>query len=175
MVISELLHNRGRVSEMSAYAYMYAETADTYRHVGHVTRKTVSEMTYNVSSGTLNTTIPYHTYRHVVSMDVVHPGCIKTEGDTEGCRPVVYECTNTKEYGRCPPEALSVLGYTACSKTWYEVDTLDTVTCTMLCLSLLHLPHTSFLVSLFATVLRSLLPYHCSSSGMVAAVVMKLS
>jgi len=26
-----------------------------------VTRKIVSEMTYNVSSGTLNTTIPYHT------------------------------------------------------------------------------------------------------------------
>ena len=29
--------------------------------LGHVTRKTVSEMTYNVSSGTLNTTILYHT------------------------------------------------------------------------------------------------------------------
>ena len=29
--------------------------------LGHVTRKTVSEMTYNVSSGTLNSTIPYHT------------------------------------------------------------------------------------------------------------------
>ena len=27
--------------------------------LGHVTRKTVSEMTYNVSSGTLNSTIPY--------------------------------------------------------------------------------------------------------------------
>jgi len=26
--------------------------------LGHVTRKTVSEMTYNVSSGTLNSTIP---------------------------------------------------------------------------------------------------------------------
>jgi len=26
-----------------------------------VTRKIVSEMTYNVSSGTLNTTIPYYT------------------------------------------------------------------------------------------------------------------
>jgi len=29
--------------------------------LGHLTRKIVSEMTYNVSSGTLNTTIPYHT------------------------------------------------------------------------------------------------------------------
>jgi len=29
--------------------------------VGHVTRKTVSEMSYNVSSGTLNSTIPYYT------------------------------------------------------------------------------------------------------------------
>jgi len=29
--------------------------------LGHVTRKTVSKMTYNVSSGTLNSTIPYHT------------------------------------------------------------------------------------------------------------------
>ena len=28
--------------------------------LGHVTRKIVSEMTYNVSSGTLNHTIPYH-------------------------------------------------------------------------------------------------------------------
>jgi len=30
--------------------------------LGHVTRKTVSEMTYNVSSGTLNSTIPYLPY-----------------------------------------------------------------------------------------------------------------
>ena len=29
--------------------------------MGHLTRKIVSEMTYNVSSGTLNTTIPYYT------------------------------------------------------------------------------------------------------------------
>jgi len=29
--------------------------------LGHVIRKTVSEMTYNVSSGTLHSTIPYHT------------------------------------------------------------------------------------------------------------------
>ena len=28
--------------------------------LGHLTRKTVSEMTYNVSSGTLNPTLPYH-------------------------------------------------------------------------------------------------------------------
>jgi len=28
--------------------------------VGHVTRKIISEMTYNVSSGMLNSTIPYH-------------------------------------------------------------------------------------------------------------------
>jgi len=28
--------------------------------LGHVTRKTVYEMTCNVSSGTLNSTIPYH-------------------------------------------------------------------------------------------------------------------
>jgi len=36
--------------------------------LGHVTRKIVSEMTYNVSSGTLNTTIPYlyHTDRRHV-------------------------------------------------------------------------------------------------------------
>ena len=30
--------------------------------LGHLTRKIVSEMTYNVSSGTLNTTIPYLYY-----------------------------------------------------------------------------------------------------------------
>jgi len=28
--------------------------------LGHVTRKILSEMTYSVSSGTLNPTIPYH-------------------------------------------------------------------------------------------------------------------
>jgi len=28
--------------------------------LGHLTRKIVSEMTYNVLNGTLNTTIPYH-------------------------------------------------------------------------------------------------------------------
>jgi len=28
-----------------------------------MTRKIVSEMTYNVSMGTLNPTIPYHTYK----------------------------------------------------------------------------------------------------------------
>ena len=33
--------------------------------LGHLTRKIVSEMTYNVSSGTLNTTIPYHTILEV--------------------------------------------------------------------------------------------------------------
>ena len=31
---------------------------DKTLQLGHVTRKTVSEMTYNVSSGTLNSTIP---------------------------------------------------------------------------------------------------------------------
>jgi len=31
--------------------------------LGHVTCKIVSEMTYNVSSGTLNFTIPYHTIK----------------------------------------------------------------------------------------------------------------
>jgi len=36
--------------------------------LGHVTRKTVSEMTYNVSSGMLNSTIPYHT----IHLNVVH-------------------------------------------------------------------------------------------------------
>ena len=30
---------------------------DTVGWLGHVTRKTVSEMTYNISSGTLNSTI----------------------------------------------------------------------------------------------------------------------
>ena len=37
--------------------------------LGHVTRKIVSEMTYNVSSGTLNSTIPYHT--------IVHQTCLE--------------------------------------------------------------------------------------------------
>ena len=35
--------------------------------MGHVTRKTVSKMTYNVSSGTLNSTIPYPLDKVMVS------------------------------------------------------------------------------------------------------------
>jgi len=37
--------------------------------LGYVTRKTVSEMTYNVSSGTLNSTIPYNTYFVLLDKD----------------------------------------------------------------------------------------------------------
>jgi len=37
----------------------------------HMTRKILSEMTYNVSMGTLNPTIPYHTTYHRLS-GVVH-------------------------------------------------------------------------------------------------------
>jgi len=36
--------------------------------LGHVTRKTVSEMTYNVLSGTLNSTIPYHTFSTITEL-----------------------------------------------------------------------------------------------------------
>jgi len=35
--------------------------------LGHVTRKIVSEMTYNVSSGTLTSTIPYHTFEMIAA------------------------------------------------------------------------------------------------------------
>jgi len=35
----------------------------------HMTRKIVSEMTYNVSMGTLNPTVPYHT---IIMIIVVH-------------------------------------------------------------------------------------------------------
>ena len=45
--------------------------------LGHLTRKIVSEMTYNVSSGTLNTTIPIETR--------IATGCIMFSG-----RPSVY-------------------------------------------------------------------------------------
>jgi len=58
-------------------------------------------------------------YCVVVSLIHCFDGCclgyVKTEGDTEGSRPVVYECTNAEEYGRCPTETLSILGHTACS------------------------------------------------------------
>jgi len=37
--------------------------------LGHVTRKVVSEMTYNVWSGTLNPTIQYYTIPLVVILD----------------------------------------------------------------------------------------------------------
>jgi len=33
--------------------------------LGLQTRKIVSEMTYNVSTGTLNTTVPYHHFIHI--------------------------------------------------------------------------------------------------------------
>jgi len=38
--------------------------------LGHLTCKIVSEMTYNVSSGTLNPTIPYHTIRWPIQLGV---------------------------------------------------------------------------------------------------------
>jgi len=43
--------------------------------LGHLTCKIVPEMTYNVSSGTLNPTIPYHTYAQACCRDVFLLGC----------------------------------------------------------------------------------------------------
>jgi len=40
--------------------------------LGHVTRKTVSEMTYNVSSGTLDSTIPYHHHHHQRHLSTIY-------------------------------------------------------------------------------------------------------
>jgi len=39
---------------------------------GHLTCKIVSEMTYNVSSGTLNPTMPYH-FQHNVCQPAISP------------------------------------------------------------------------------------------------------
>jgi len=38
----------------------------------HMTRKIVFEMTYNVSMGTLNPTIPYHTLYETADTGLVH-------------------------------------------------------------------------------------------------------
>jgi len=46
--------------------------------LGHVTCKIVSEMTYNVSSGTLNSTIPYHLGVSMMNNDVSGPKFPKT-------------------------------------------------------------------------------------------------
>jgi len=69
----------------------------------------------------------------IVCFDGCYLGYVKTEGDTKGSRPVVYECTDAKEYGRCAPETLSVLGHTTCPETWYAVDAVD-MEMAMLCL-----------------------------------------
>ena len=42
--------------------------------LGHLTCKIVSEMTYSVSSGTLNLTIPYHTDRPMLRVTCVTIG-----------------------------------------------------------------------------------------------------
>jgi len=47
--------------------------------LGHVTRKTVSEMTYNVSSGTLNSTIPYLGIANQDLEDIKHNVLIKKQ------------------------------------------------------------------------------------------------
>jgi len=43
--------------------------------LGHLTRKIVSERTYDVSSGTLNTTIPYHTIVFIHYADLGRSTC----------------------------------------------------------------------------------------------------
>jgi len=47
--------------------------------LGHVTRKTVSEMTYNVSSGTLNSTVPYRILYMQSRILLTDKGCMWTQ------------------------------------------------------------------------------------------------
>ena len=54
-----LISGLGLGLETPGLVNISAFSAMTLLVLGHVTRKTVSEMTYNVSSGTLNSTIPY--------------------------------------------------------------------------------------------------------------------
>ena len=52
-----------------SWAWLTNHHPSVLRHcwLGHVTRKIVSEMTYNVSSGTLNSTIPYQLQKQNVN------------------------------------------------------------------------------------------------------------
>ena len=67
--------------------------------LGHVTHKIVSEMTYNVSSGTLNSTIPYHTIPSLITSHHVFFGQCFCLILSTSCRctmfaPVSFTCPN---------------------------------------------------------------------------------
>ena len=83
--------------------------------LGHVTLKTVSEMTYNVSSGTLNSTIPYHTSPHKQGLYVmILLFCLSFTWNTRTCRALadlpssstvlvaVSMCSAARQSGQCP-------------------------------------------------------------------------
>ena len=57
--------------------------------LGHVIRKIVSEMTYNVSSGTLNTTIPYF-YSYMTASFRLKEGVIMLMAFTDKARASAY-------------------------------------------------------------------------------------
>jgi len=68
----------------------------------HMTRKIVSEMTYNVSMGTLNPTIPYHTMNMTVRSEPI----MLQFGDF--CRPIFLhnDCLGVDF---CISDALSII------------------------------------------------------------------
>jgi len=67
--------------------------------LGHVTLKIVSEMTYNVSSGTLNTTIPYHTIPCALLSLIIESGIIVRH--FHSAEFTIYICCNQKQLLLC--------------------------------------------------------------------------
>jgi len=104
--------------------------------LGHLTRKTVSKMTYNVSSGTLNSTIPY--------MCLIHTGILTTLENLFDARgrewclrqasksvfslvwpwPLTSWTTQLMFHGRAPPTTCVDIGSfvlkTSCSLVWWK-------------------------------------------------------
>ena len=104
--------------------------------LGHLTRKTVSKMTYNVSSGTLNSTIPY--------LCLIHTGILTTLENLFDARgrewclrqasksvfslvwpwPLTSWATQLMFHGRDPPTTCVDIGSsvlkTSCSLVWWQ-------------------------------------------------------
>ena len=72
LAIAGLVIGKIATTRTTRYRLSFSAMTLLVGSIFHVTRKIVSEMTYNVSMGTLNPTIPYHTrYRLNCAMHIV--------------------------------------------------------------------------------------------------------
>jgi len=85
--------------------------------LGHLTRKIVSEMTYNVSSGTLNTTIPYHTCFVIYFTLDLSPSCdlhIGHSSSSSHLCPLPWDRQSSHAVSICSVSAVHILQSISC-------------------------------------------------------------